>query len=153
MNSAESMSDESPPGGALAAIRCDAFLFDLDGVLIDSTPAVQRVWARWAMERGFDSDAVVAHAHGRPSLSTVKRFLPGADHESENREVERREIEDVQGVVVLRGGIADQPAATSLDNRDFVHAPSGGGSVACGWVTHSTVHGYCNRRDSRQTQS
>lgn len=106
MKSAESTpDDESSRGGGLAAIRCNAFLFDLDGVLIDSTPAVQRVWARWAMERGFDADAVVAHAHGRPSLSTVRRFLPDADHESENREVERREIEDVQGVVVLPGAV------------------------------------------------
>src|SRR5438270_12384555 len=107
MKSAESTYDHESPaqGGGVAAIRCNAFLFDLDGVLIDSTPAVQRVWARWAMERGFDADAVVAHAHGRPSLSTVKRFLPHADHESENREVERREIEDMQGVVVLPGAV------------------------------------------------
>jgi sugar-phosphatase len=80
-------------------------LFDLDGVLIDSTPAVQRVWTQWAIEHGFDPDAVVAHAHGRPSLSTVKRFLPNADHEAENREVERREIEDLEGIVVLPGGL------------------------------------------------
>ena len=104
MNSAELTQRLEPSrSGGLAAIRCSAFLFDLDGVLIDSTPAVQRVWARWAMERGFDADAVVAHAHGRPSLSTIKRFLPDADHESENREVERREIDDVEGIVVLPG--------------------------------------------------
>ena len=106
MNSADSAQEhESCCGGGLAAIRCSAFLFDLDGVLIDSTPAVQRVWAQWAIERGFDPDAVVAHAHGRPSLSTVRRFLPDADHESENREVERREIEDVKGIVVLPGAV------------------------------------------------
>jgi len=104
MNSAESTQEhESSPGGGLAAIRCSAFLFDLDGVLIDSTPAVHRVWAQWAMEHGLDPDAVVAHAHGRPSLSTVRRFLPDADHELENRTVERREIEDVEGIVVLPG--------------------------------------------------
>jgi len=80
-------------------------LLDLDGVLVDSTPAVRRVWARWATEQGFDPDAVVAHAHGRPSLSTVRHFLPDADHESENREVERREIEDVEGIVVLPGAV------------------------------------------------
>jgi len=97
--------DESPCRGGETTILCDAFLFDLDGVLIDSTPAVRRVWTRWAVERGFDADAVVAHAHGRPSLSTVKYFLPHSDHEAENREVERREIEDVQGVVVMPGAV------------------------------------------------
>lgn len=106
MNSAESTQEyESCRGGGPAAIRCSALLFDLDGVLIDSTPAVHRVWAQWAIEHGFDPDAVVAHAHGRPSLSTVRRFLPDADHESENREVERREIEDVKGIVVLPGAV------------------------------------------------
>jgi len=106
MNSAESpQRHESSRNGGLAAIRCSAFLFDLDGVLIDSTPTVERVWAKWAIEHGFDPDTVVAHAHGRPSLSTVMRFLPEADHESENQEVERREIDDLEGIVVLPGAV------------------------------------------------
>jgi mannitol-1-/sugar-/sorbitol-6-phosphatase len=94
---------ESSLGYQSAAIRCSALLFDLDGVLINSTPSVERVWNRWAAEHNLDSRAVVAHAHGRPSLSTVRQFLPDADHELENREVERREIEDVDGIVVLPG--------------------------------------------------
>lgn len=104
MDSAKSTEEHPSVNGTdLVPILCSALLFDLDGVLIDSTPAVQRVWTQWAKERGFDPDAVVAHAHGRPSLSTVRRFLPDADHELENREVERREIEDVEGIVVLPG--------------------------------------------------
>jgi sugar-phosphatase len=89
----------------LGAIQSSALLFDLDGVLIDSTPAVQRVWSKWAMEHGLDPIAVVAHAHGRPSLSTVRHFLPVADHELENHEVERREIEDTEGIIVLPGAM------------------------------------------------
>jgi len=84
-------------------IRTSAFLFDMDGVLIDSTPAVARVWTKWAQERGFNPDETVRRAHGRPSLTTVRELLPDADHEAENREVERREIEDVEGVVLLPG--------------------------------------------------
>jgi sugar-phosphatase len=86
-------------------IHCAALLFDMDGVLIDSTPAVARVWRRWAVEHGFKPDEVVARAHGRPSLSTVRDYLPDADHEAENREVERREIEDLDGVVPLPGAL------------------------------------------------
>jgi mannitol-1-/sugar-/sorbitol-6-phosphatase len=86
-------------------IQCEALLFDMDGVLINSTPAVARVWARWAMERGFNPEEVVARAHGRPSLTTVKEYLPDADHEAENREVERREIADLEGVVPLPGAL------------------------------------------------
>jgi sugar-phosphatase len=84
-------------------IRCSAVLFDLDGVLIDSTPAVTRVWHRWAVEHGFDPETVVQLAHGRPSRITIRDLLPNADNDRENREVERREIEDLEGVVLLPG--------------------------------------------------
>ena len=84
-------------------VRCRGVLFDLDGVLVDSTPAVARVWAWWAREHGFDADRVVREAHGRPSIATIRELLPNADHEAENREVERREIEDVEGVIPLPG--------------------------------------------------
>lgn len=86
-------------------IHCAALLFDLDGVLINSTPAVARVWRGWAIERGFDPEEVVSRAHGRPSITTVREYLPHANHELENREVERREIEDLAGVVPLPGAL------------------------------------------------
>ena len=89
-------------------------LFDMDGVLINSTPAVARVWRRWAIEHGFNPEEVVARAHGRPSLTTVREYLPNADHEAENREVERREIEDLAGVVPLPGA-ADLLAGLPLE--------------------------------------
>ena len=89
----------------MTQVQCAVLLFDLDGVLINSTPAVARVWRKWAVERGFNPDEVVARAHGRPSLTTVREYLPNADHEAENREVERREIEDLDGVVPLPGAL------------------------------------------------
>jgi sugar-phosphatase len=86
-------------------IRCRGVLFDLDGVLVDSTPAVTRVWAGSAREHGFDAEEVVRNAHGKPSIATIRELLPDADHEAENREVERREIEDVEDVVPLPGAM------------------------------------------------
>src|SRR6202158_4980619 len=87
----------------MIAICCSALLFDLDGVLIDSTPAVARVWHRWAVEHGFDPEKVAHMAHGRPSRTTIRELLPNADIDREDREVERREIEDLDGVVLLPG--------------------------------------------------
>ena len=84
-------------------IQCRGVLFDLDGVLVDSTPAVARVWAIWAKKHGFDADEVVRQAHGRPSLTTIRELLPHADHDAENREVERGEIEDIADVIPLPG--------------------------------------------------
>jgi len=89
----------------MPVFSCSAILFDLDGVLINSTPAVARVWSGWAIEHGFDPEEVVARAHGRPSLTTIRDYLPSANHELENREVERREIEDLEGVIPLPGAL------------------------------------------------
>ena len=38
----------------MGKIDCQGLLFDLDGVLVDSTPAVARVWTIWARKHGFD---------------------------------------------------------------------------------------------------
>src|SRR5262249_4821538 len=43
--------------------------------------------------------------HGRPSITTLREYLPGADHEAENRIIERAEIEDLEGVVPLPGAL------------------------------------------------
>jgi sugar-phosphatase len=86
-------------------IQCRGVLFDLDGVLVDSTPAVARVWAKWAAKHGFVADEVVRQAHGRPSIDSIRDLLPNADHEAENLEVERGEIEDVDGVIPLPGAL------------------------------------------------
>ena len=87
----------------MIAILCSGLLFDLDGVLIDSTPAVARVWHRWAIEHGLDPETVVRMAHGRPSRATICELLPNIDIDREDREVERREMEDLDGVVLLPG--------------------------------------------------
>jgi sugar-phosphatase len=92
--------------GPGAPLICRGLLFDLDGVLVDSTPAVARVWSKWALEHGMDPDDTVRRAHGRPSLATIRELLPDADHEKENAVVEQREIDDTDGVVPLPGTVA-----------------------------------------------
>jgi sugar-phosphatase len=89
----------------MTLIRCAAVLFDMDGVLVDSTPAVARVWTGWALEHGLVPDEVVRRAHGRPSLATIIELLPQGNHDAEDREVERREIEDIADVVALPGAL------------------------------------------------
>jgi sugar-phosphatase len=84
-------------------ISCAALLFDMDGVLIDSTPAVARVWTHFALRHGFDAAEVVHRAHGRPSIMTVREYLPNGDHLAENKEIERGEIVDLEGIVPLPG--------------------------------------------------
>ena len=87
----------------MSEVTCKAILFDMDGVLIDSTPAVGRVWSSWAREHGLVPEEVIKRAHGRPSILTISEYLPDADHAAEDREVERREMTDLDGVKLLPG--------------------------------------------------
>jgi mannitol-1-/sugar-/sorbitol-6-phosphatase len=89
----------------MVQITCSGMLFDLDGVLIDSTPAVTRAWSRWAVGHGLDSQFVTHYAHGRPSLETIRGLLPNSDLEYEHAWMERAEAQDVDGIVPLPGAI------------------------------------------------
>jgi len=86
-------------------IQCLGVLFDLDGVLVDSTPAVARVWSEWAREHGLDPEETVRKAHGRPSIATVRELLPEADAEEEDAKIEHREMNDMEGMVALPGAV------------------------------------------------
>ena len=87
----------------MGLLVCRAVLFDLDGVLIDSTPCVSRVWRAWAVEHGLDPGHVVHVAHGRRSIETIRLLAPELNAEQENHEVERREMEDTDGITVIPG--------------------------------------------------
>ena len=90
----------------MSQITCKGLLLDMDGVIVDSTPAVARVWTRWALKHHLDPDHAVHLAHGRPSLASIQELLPHADpavHLAENDWMERAEIEDVAGVIALPG--------------------------------------------------
>lgn len=79
-----------------------AFLFDMDGTLIDSIASAVRVWTRWAERHGLDADAVVESMHGVRAVETIRRWgVP--DVEREAAELTQAEIDDVDGVVPIAG--------------------------------------------------
>jgi mannitol-1-/sugar-/sorbitol-6-phosphatase len=84
---------------------CSAILFDLDGVLVDSTRAVDREWRDWARRKGVDGDAIMAIAHGVRTVEVIRRVAPHLDAEAEAREIEREEAGDQQGVAVMPGAV------------------------------------------------
>jgi sugar-phosphatase len=77
---------------------CAAVLFDADGTLIDSIPAVERAWRIWSAEYGFDADAVLASAHGRPSATTIGELVPGEGFQAALDRLDDLEVTDTQGV-------------------------------------------------------
>ena len=85
---------------------CSAVLFDLDGVLVDSTHSVERQWRTWAEEVKIPPQKVLEIAHGRRTIEVVQLMAPHLDAEAEVRKIEEREAHDSDGVKVMPGAAA-----------------------------------------------
>ncbi|MDE1146269.1 MAG: HAD-IA family hydrolase [Azospirillaceae bacterium] len=84
-----------------------AFLFDMDGTLLNSIASANRVWTRWARRHGLNVDAVLATMHGVRAVDTIRRWVgPDVDVEAEAAALTQNEIDDVDGTVALPGAAA-----------------------------------------------
>lgn len=84
-----------------------AFLFDMDGTILNSLASAERVWGRWAKRQGLDVDAFLPTMHGSRGIDTIARLgLPGIDPEREAAAITEAEIDDVEGFVALPGVLA-----------------------------------------------
>jgi sugar-phosphatase len=82
---------------------CDAMLFDLDGVLIDSTTCVERHWRNWAEQHGLDALSILRIAHGVRNIDTMRLLAPHLDVEKEAAVFAAGEVADTAGVVAVEG--------------------------------------------------
>ncbi len=87
----------------MPSLLVHGILFDLDGVLVDSTAGVTRVWRDWGLRNGLDPTQTAHTAHGRRAIDTVRLLAPSLDAEAELRDLERREIAESHDVVVFPG--------------------------------------------------
>lgn len=87
-------------------VRCDALLFDLDGVLVDSRAAVERHWSQFAGWFDLPPDSVLTGAHGRRSRDVIAGALGPRLVDAALRRFEALEVDDVEGVVALPGAAA-----------------------------------------------
>jgi mannitol-1-/sugar-/sorbitol-6-phosphatase len=83
--------------------NCSAILFDLDGVLVDSTRSVSRQYRLWAQKAKLDPRTVENIPHGVRSIDVVRQLAPHLDAEAEVKRIEKMEAEDQDGVVVMPG--------------------------------------------------
>jgi sugar-phosphatase len=89
----------------LHEFRCAAILFDLDGVLVDSTRSVARQWKLWAEENNLDPAQLLEIAHGRRTIEVVQLLTPHLASEAEVQKIEAREAADTDGVQVMPGAV------------------------------------------------
>lgn len=81
-----------------------AFLFDMDGTILTSIPAVERAWTSWANHVGVCAPEVLACLHGRRAVDTVRQFAPShLDIDAEVAWLTAAEIADTDGVEPIRG--------------------------------------------------
>ena len=64
-------------------LECEAVLFDMDGGLGNSNPAIEASWKAWCEVNGIDFAQMQPRLHGRKAVEVIRAFKPEADIEAE----------------------------------------------------------------------
>jgi len=84
-----------------------AFLFDMDGTLLNSIDSANRAWSKWAAAHDVDFEEMRKHMHGMRAVETIRRWGPAhLDVEAEYQALTIAEMEDVHGITAIRGADA-----------------------------------------------
>ncbi|MBZ9866672.1 HAD-IA family hydrolase [Mesorhizobium sp. CA15] len=90
-----------------AGSKFAAFLFDMDGTVLNSIAAAERVWAKWAERHGLEVASFLPTIHGKRAIETIAGLkLPGVDAVAEADALLKAEAEDLEGIVPIPGAIA-----------------------------------------------
>nr|WP_216864099.1 MULTISPECIES: sugar phosphatase [Pantoea] len=99
-------------------VKYRGFLFDLDGTLVDSLPAVNRAWSSWGARHGLAAQQVLDYIHGKPAINSLRHFMAGQSEaaiQAEFRWLEQLEAEDTAGVQAIAGAHALLATLNALD--------------------------------------
>ena len=84
-----------------------AFLFDMDGTLLNSIPVVERIWGEWATRHGLEPEVFLKTVHGIRAVDTIRALaLPGVDPEQEAADLLVAEMADFTGIIAIPGAVA-----------------------------------------------
>jgi mannitol-1-/sugar-/sorbitol-6-phosphatase len=108
-------------------LECTAILFDLDGVLIDSTECITRHWQEWAQQHDLDIAAIMEVAHGRRTIETMRIVAPHLPLDEEVGRFEAAEVVDTQGIITIDGALA---LLNSIPNGAWAIVTSGSRALA-----------------------
>lgn len=81
-------------------------LFDCDGVLVDSLEPAAVAWDRWSAEWAPHFDFRRDIAHGTRAADTIARLVEADRFEAAVAELDRHELETVEGTVAIAGAVA-----------------------------------------------
>ncbi len=81
-------------------------LFDCDGVLVDSLEPAAVAWDRWSAEWAPHFDFRRDIAHGTRAADTIARLVEAARFEAAIADLDRHELETVEGTVAIEGAVA-----------------------------------------------
>jgi sugar-phosphatase len=108
-------------------MRCDALLFDMDGVLVDSRGVVERTWRRWAARHALDPEPILHIAHGRRTRESLRLVYPELAVDEEVAWLDAAELDDLGGVTALPGAA---PLLASLPESRWTIVTSAGRDLA-----------------------
>ncbi|HEV7838264.1 MAG TPA: HAD family hydrolase [Gemmatimonadaceae bacterium] len=91
---------------AITRFTCEALLFDLDGVLVDSIVSVEHTWRVWAARHGLELETILRSAHGRRAFDTVQLVAPHLDAAAEVITLSAQEANTTQGLSEVPGAHA-----------------------------------------------
>lgn len=86
-------------------MECYGVIFDLDGVLVDSTSVVKRHWQQWAKKHNIDPEEIMRVAHGRRTIDTIRIIAPDLDAVAEAVDLALREAFDTDGLFRIDGAV------------------------------------------------
>jgi sugar-phosphatase len=93
-----------PPTNLTLYVR--GALFDMDGVLVNSTSSDERCWLRWAQLHGMEGSFSLYSTHGRRAVDTIRALRPDLDPCVELKRLEDFDAEDPGGSSALPGATA-----------------------------------------------
>jgi len=121
-------------------VECKGFLFDLDGTLVDSLPAVERAWVNWALSWGVSPQDVLAFIHGKQAITSLRHFMVGESEETIQEEflkLEKIEATDTEGVTALPGA---HLLLSELNRLNIPWAIVTSGSMPVASARHAAAH-------------
>jgi len=80
-----------------------AFLFDIDGTLVDSATVIEDAWRQVAAEFGVNAEQIIDRCHGRRDLEVVEEFFEPAVRGQVLTRISALDVGAVTAVAAARG--------------------------------------------------